>query len=346
MNTKEAILYIHGSHCTVKNMAIDQFEKDLINGNTFADIIVTSDIDKESGEAIKKVMVTYHESQKVKEFYIFEIFWGDLRRTFSEERPIQRFFKSTGLIGYWLFSGIWRAIFSTPRMAIPLLFSMILVVGWYFSLLLIVADGFIEYFKEYDQLDSVINVLTQWKSWAWWGIFTLLLTVFPTGKIINMAHFSRNYLQDKTLRAQIRERIINVVEKIKNDDRFDSIQFMAHSFGSVILTEFLSHENIPLGNKKIRVVTLGASLGFILNRARWVKEMLFKAQSNAKIQRWQDYFSYKDWLCSVTPQDTSTTTFKSIEIKQPVPFGEQVSGHSHQMYFSEVDVLKEILICQ
>ncbi|QGY42695.1 hypothetical protein GM418_03210 [Maribellus comscasis] len=343
MNSKEAILYIHGSHCTVKNEAIDQLEKDLVNANSFADVSIVTETDISTSETVKKVQLTYHDTKKVKEFYVFEVFWGDLKKSFSEERPLHRFFKSTMLISYWLFSGIWRAIFFTPKMALPLLGSMLLVLGWYLSLLLIFADGLKNYLQDYQQLVCFINSITSWKSWIVWSVFTLLLTVFPTDRIISMAYFSRSYLQDSTLRSKIRERIITVMGKVGKDDRFDSIQILAHSFGSILATEFLSYNNLFPENKKIRVVTLGASLGFIINRARWIGEVLFQAQKNPNVQHWHDYFSYKDWLCSLTPKDPLSDSFESIELNRKVPIGEQLSGHSHQMYFSDEIVLKEIL---
>ncbi|MAX81347.1 MAG: hypothetical protein CL843_14395 [Crocinitomicaceae bacterium] len=355
---KEAILYVHGSDCIVKNDALNRLMDSFTNANTFADIEISDTIDKNTGEQVKKVRVNYYGSDVQKEFYVYEVFWGDLKVTFDEQRPLQRFIKSSGLILYWLFSKIWGGVFTTPKLAFPMIISMALMITWNISLSLMlvgelktfIAEKYPDFLAD-EKVHRIIEFITTWGiiesiidfSWIFWGVSTLILALFPVGKIVAMAHFVRNYLQDKSLRSNLRERIITAFKNLDNDIEFDRVLVLAHSFGSVITTEFLSHHQIPIQQSNLRVITLGAAFRFVSYRENWVKQMLFKAQSYPGIQSWKDYFSHKDWLCTRSPKTSETNTFESIELDHPVPLKEQVNGTSHQMYFEEEEVLKDIL---
>jgi len=343
MNRKQAIIYVHGADCTVKGQGIDQLVEDLVNASDFSNISLDRITDGVTGEKEYILSLQENGSSQV-QYYLYEAYWGDLKEIFQEERPLVKLFQSTGLLFYWLFSGIWKSLRTAPKLAFPLISSFLLIFFWYLSLFLIAFGDLAHYLSDYPRIADFFEKVAQVNTWGLWGLLTLLLSAFPTGKIVNTAYFTRQYLRNYGLRKNIGNRVSGTLNRAFSSGQFNSYLILAHSFGSVITADFLAQKEFELGEKSsLRVITLGASLSFISNRSQRLKEAISRAQVNRSVTQWQDFYSPKDWLCSRTIKNVAAKNFESFELSYPVPFSKQVSGESHTMYFKDESVLKAIL---
>lgn len=182
--------------------------------------------------------------------------------------------------------------------------------------------------------------------WSVWLVASALLSLIPVNAGVDIFDFARRYLEDDTdgriLRAKIRQRISVILDDVLNENIYDRVTVLAHSFGVVIATDMLADYQ---HSKPIRYISMGGALKALSYKSEWVEKEIKKCLSNDSLEVWIDCYSDQDWLCTKTPIPDGCSSKKIQYKKNNLKFSllKQISGKSHEHYFTDENVLKTIL---
>lgn len=183
-------------------------------------------------------------------------------------------------------------------------------------------------------------------NWPAWLIVSGLFSFVPINAIADIADFSTRYLEEnpegKFLRAKIRKQVANTLNAVSETGRYHKVTILAHSFGVVIATDLVAdyHQNY-----RISYISLGGCLEFIAYKNQQIKKEIIKSLNNKQIDKWIDFYSEQDWLCTKTPIPKDADLMRLCHRKIQLPFSllNQLSGQSHEHYFTNEQVLKAAL---
>jgi hypothetical protein len=343
-----AFILIPGLDPREKGIAAQRLINGLINCTEQGKIEEAGQV-KLEGEKASKVIVVYPDGPPA-ELHIFEAFWGDLTRAEIPDdlskKVLVRLRNATGLLVYWFFSGVWRAVPHASRyMTGALLFSSLLLVAWYYSVLQVglTSIGPSE--------NVLLSKLHDWGKgmgvWWVWGIVSLAVGCLPLDEVVDISSFTKRYLQNVAgtdevgCRDKIRHRMKEVVDEVCGSGNYESVTIVAHSFGTVAAVDLLAGY-VPGGNLKLRLVTMGSPLELLGYRSAWVRTETDRCLKNPAISTWYDFYSRDDWMCSKVPGHGSGPGQKSYKQVRECSAMEKLTGKSHKVYYQSQEIMETL----
>lgn len=352
-NTKELILFVPGMGANEP----EEYLKKLVNGmrDYCAEKGITfNSLDNSDTEQSGVRNIKIELNNKSREIEIREVFWSDLRPRLSNENPLRKLMRGLDLLAYWMSSSkTWMSASHSKYMLFNTILTLIVFLAWYLGVFvaaftaigasppdllnLIFPDGG-EWFKEAGE------AMGNWKILL---ISAALMTIIPVSAIIDISFATKCYLQNRlAIQHKINGRLIKALNNInRSTDTYSHVTLLCHSFGVVVATEAIAEfyqKSIPVQ----KLVTMGGPLEIIQARSDHVRDSLKKVESeleNGALENWIDFYSDYDWLCSKTPVSDKIQRFKHHKITTTVPWDQRASGISHSMYFTDWDVMKELL---
>ena len=183
--------------------------------------------------------------------------------------------------------------------------------------------------------------------WKVWLFASALMTIIPVSAVIDISFASKSYLQNRLgLQHKINGRLYKVLSSVnRNADEYSHVTLVAHSFGVVVAVETIA----DFDQKKLQVeklITMGGPLELMQGRSDRVRASLEQVENhlrNGHLANWTDFYSDYDWLCSKSPVSEDIQSFNYHKITTTVPWDQRASGASHSKYFTDWDVMKELI---
>lgn len=289
---------------------------------------------------------------------IQEAYWGDLCPLLSSESGIRPVIRGLSLLLFWMISvKLWKRVWSSKYILFWMITTLLVGLCWYYGVLataftaiganpevlnLQLPPEIAEFFKK---LGSTMG------SWYVWVITSAVISILPVTAVIDISYATKCYLQNyrgmyRKVYGRINKALQSVSQSPPNNNpsqnNYDRITVLSHSMGVVASTEVLAeylNQNAP----NIRNITLGGTLLLITARSDRVQAALNRVLANKKIESWIDFYSYNDWLCTLSPVPNEVSKFQGRKINTTVEFDEKFSGASHDLYFEDEDVMKALL---
>ena len=356
--TQEAIIFIPAFDSQEKDYYIDHYLAiGLTNRLENQKIYLEPEKIKISGQTGKSFFFEPTPDMK-KRIDVYEIYWKDLVNDLNSKSIRHRVFRGVYLFFYWLF-----AFFKIGRMSkiffLQMLSILFLVIAWEYStvtmaLVAIGNDPNALGFSLPKEMASALGKLGEVAgSWKIWLITSALLSLLPipANSLVNLLDFLTRYAEDETerglgsLRDRLRARAALVLDDVLNEAKYEKVTVLAHSLGTVLATDLLAdykHSSL----KKVTFITLGSPLKSLASISNWVPKEITKCLSNGFIERWYDFYSDQDWLCTkvpITSDMDNSNKFKGTSISLKVSLAKQLSGESHDAYFFDEVVLQKII---
>lgn len=352
-NTKELILFVPGMGANEP----EEYLKKLINGmRDYCDEkgITFNSLDNNDIEQSGVRNIKVELDNKSREIEIREIFWSDLRPRLSNENPLRKLIRGFDLFFYWVSSlKTWKSASHSKYMFLNTILTLFLLLIWYYGA---VAAAFTAIgASPPDVLSSIFPDGGKWfkatgdamGSWKVWLFSAALMTIIPVSAVIDISFATKCYLQNRhAVQHKINGRLIRALNNInRSTDTYSQVTLLCHSFGVVVATETIAEfyqKSIPVQ----KLVTMGGPLELIQARSDHVRDSLKKVENeleNGHLEDWIDFYSDYDWLCSKTPVSDNIQSFKHHKITTTVPWDQRASGISHSMYFTDWDVMKELV---
>jgi len=351
-NTKELILFVPG----MGSNEPEEYLKKLIDGmREYCDGkgITFNSIDNNEVEQSGVRTIKVELDNQTREIEIREIFWSDLRPRLSNEGALRKLIRGLDLFFYWVSSlKTWMSASRSKYMFLNTVLTLFLFLIWYYgavaaaftaigasppeALVSIFPDGG-TWFKETG------DAMGSWKVWLF---SAALMTIIPVSAVIDISFATKCYLQNRlAVQHKINGRLYKALNSVnRSPDSYSQVTLLCHSFGVVVATETIADFDQILPVQKL--VTMGGPLELIQARSVRVRDSLKKMENelgNGNLKSWIDFYSDYDWLCSKTPVSENIESFKHHKITTTVPWDQRASGASHSMYFTDWDVMKELV---
>ncbi len=355
--TQEAIIFVPGFGSKKKDYYINHYlALGLTNRLEDKRIYLEPEEIKISGQTARRFSFesTIETKKKVD---IYEVYWNDLVDDINDKSIRYRFFRGIYLLFYYFI-----ALFKIGKMSriffLQVVSVLFLIAAWEYSTVIMAltiigndpnALGIQLSKNMTDYLGTLGKNFSGLQIWLFTSALLSLLPV-PTNSLINLLDFMVRYAEDDTekgigsLRDRLRCRLASVLDDVLHDSKYQKITVLSHSLGTVLATDLLADYK-PLESKKITFITLGSPLKLLASMSDWISGEIIKCLNNESIEKWNDFYSEKDWLCTkvpVPPNDKSEK-FHSISISLKVSLSKQMSGESHNAYFFDEVVLRKII---
>lgn len=307
---------------------------------------------KIAGNVGKKFQINTNTGS-VREIDIYEAYWEDLiSNRLSDETLKNKIVRGAYIFYYWFFAKTWLSLREAPALFTGLGVSLLLWILWYYGTL---AIAFIAIGQNSDSLGvqipqewakSIGHLGEQMRVLPVWLIISGLLSFIPVNIFANMADFTMRYLEENTegrvIRAKIRKRVSDILKDVINENIYNKVTIVGHSFGVCIATDLVADYQ---QGKKIRYISLGGNLKLLSYKTGWIEKEIEKCLNNQNMEAWIDFYSEQDWLCTKTPVPEGSSSrkmkFKKIDLKFNLL--KQLNGESHDHYFTDENVLRTIL---
>jgi len=350
---KELILFVPGMGANEP----EQYLKKLVDGiRDYCDgkgISFNSlDNNEDENNGVRNIQLEL--DNRTKSIEIKEIFWSDLRPRLSTEGSLRKFLRGFDLFIYWACSfKTWVSASHSKYLLFNTVFTLLLFLVWYYGAVaaaftaigaspevlgFTLTEGWEQWFKEAGK---------NMGSWNVWASAALLMTILPVASVIDISFGTKCYLQNRLgLQHKINGRLSRALGSVnRNADKYSNVTVVAHSFGVVVATETLA----DFDEQKLavqRLITLGGPLQLIQGRSdqvRDARERLENRLNTDTLTNWVDFYSDYDWLCSKTPVSDGIEGFEHHKITTTVPWDQRANGASHLLYFTDWDVMKELI---
>ncbi len=293
---------------------------------------------------------------------VFEAHWADMNPAAQQAGPWKKIFGGFALLLYWLLNPkAWRAFHISPMISVGLGFGALLLVLWYISLLLIVAQalsqaGLPETLKDIEiakQLfEGFIALAARIGDWKLWLVTAALLSFIRVDEVVAIARFTKDYFENRViegdedkrrvgLKDRLRERAIATLERVLAAD-YDEVIVAAHSFGTVIAVDALREWPHDDDFKRLKLITLGSPLAVLRFRSPWLSDELNGLLSEQRLTRWSDYHAKTDWLCAAVPGQARYFSGHSHALAFEAPLRQRLFGQTHLMYYRDQRILTEL----
>jgi Putative serine esterase (DUF676) len=354
---QEAIIFIPGITAKEKDYYINHYLAiGLTNRLEKQRVYLEPEEVKISGHSGRRF--TYETSLGIKKIIdVYEIYWRDLIDDLNEKSIRDRVLRGIYLFLYWLVASI-----KIGRMSrlffVQILTILFLIIAWQYSTvtMALIAIGndpnALGFHVPSEMATTLSNLGKTLGGWPIWIITSALLTILPipANSLINLLDFVVRYAEDETekqlggLRDKLRYRLVSVLDDTLNESRYEKIKVLAHSFGTVLATDLLAdYQHSSL--KKINFITLGSPLKMLASISSWISEEIVKCLNNKFVEKWDDFYSEQDWLCTKVPisSEMENNKFQTTSITLKVSLVKQISGASHDAYFFDKAVLQKII---
>ena len=354
---KETVIFIGGFDAQYQNYYLDTFlVPGLLSQLKGIDIKLAPEDVKIPGQTGKRFFCQLEKKKKTIDIY--EVYWDDLVDRLSTKNIRQQFSRGLGMIFFWL-SHCWKIMNISPIFFFQTSTALLLMLLWYFGIVVLVLSALgnqqdttsVPAFLE-DLLEPVISWADGAGLQIWLTISTLLaLSPHSINRVTDFTDFIANYFRDEStrgrppVRALLRNRIKQAVDNVNSEGAYDQITILAHSMGGLIATDFLADYRSQKGCP-VLFITLGSPLEISCSMTRWVKLEIKKCLENPHIERWDDFHSSQDWLCSKVPVPNGQYQGKLVSqrVSFKVSLLKQMSGDSHLEYFFDPKVLRHLVL--
>ncbi len=317
---------------------------------------VSVDDSSEAGQAQRKITITAPSGDS-KTLAIQEAYWADLRPRLSTESAHRKFARGLDLLLFWLGSAQTLLLARHSKyMMFNMIFTLVLLFVWYYGAL---AAGITAIGANPDLIGTDQPLLPQdWADhlkfvgermggWYVWVSSSLLMLAIPMAEIIDISYGTKAYLQN---RQGLRHKIVGRVAKAlgtayRNADSYQRITVVGHSFGVAVATQTLAGFSAP-ATPALRFVSLGGPLLLMSARSPRLdadQANLVQQLGDGHLAGWVDFYSNHDWLCTASPVPNETPGFTPRPITTTVSWDKRVNGESHSLYFSDWDVMAELV---
>ncbi|AFZ15662.1 hypothetical protein Cri9333_4901 (plasmid) [Crinalium epipsammum PCC 9333] len=349
---REALIFVHGFYLgRDKNYFLDCLSTGFTEVLEFPRVEEAGE-EKIAGHIGKKFKL-YVGKDIYKEVDVYDASWNELfNKQLSSSDFKNKIFRGIYILLYWFFTNNWLALRKAPPLLIGLGISLLLWVYWFYG---IIALAFVALGQEptslgfpvpKDWLEPISSFGKHMTDWSVWLIVSGVFSFVPISLIADVADFSTRYLEDnsegKVMRAKIRKQVADKLNAVLETGFYDKVTVLAHSFGVVIATDLLADYQ---QEHRVRYVSMGGCLNFLSYKSRQIEKEIRKLLNNEKIETWIDFYSEQDWLCTKTPVPKKSNSEKIHHRKIHLPFSlfNQLTGKSHDHYFTNEDVLKIVL---
>lgn len=350
-SSKEAVIFVPGWSPIEKGYYLSCLTDGLTQQLEDIEVIEDTKGAKVGGHSGKRFEV--NANNNIKNVDIYEVFWSDLSCKLSDVELKEKLIGGTSLFFYWIFSEIWLSATKYPLLFQSFILSSFLLVSWYYgtifmALTAVGQDNTILGFGLDKDFAIQVGKLGKYLGgWSIWLILSALINFFPVNQGIDLGYFTMKFLDEdtdgKVIRRKIRSRLSEIVYDLVNENFYDKITIVSHSWGVIIATDFVAdyhHQYQP-----IRYITMGGPLAILSYRSKWIDEEIKKCLDNEKLERWTDFYSDQDWLSTKTPfpQGSAYPKIQSFKNKLKFDLIKQLRGKTHISYFTDDQVLKTIL---
>ncbi|MBE9198696.1 MULTISPECIES: hypothetical protein [unclassified Nodularia (in: cyanobacteria)] len=349
---REAIIFIHGFYLgRDRNYFLDYLS------TGFTDILEPYRIEEAGEEKIAgyigKTIKLVTNKDNFKKIDVYDAYWNDLVNNQLSNRNLKdRLLRGIDMLFYWFFTKKLTILTSCPPLLIGLGISLLLGIFWFYG---IIALTFIALGQEPNSLGfpiseewakQISSFGKQMTNFTAWTLVSGFFSFVPINLMVDVAEFSTRYLKENSegriMRAKIRKQVSGTLNAVLETGYYNKVTILAHSFGVVIATDLLADYQ---QEHRIRYVSMGGCLKFLSYKSNQIEKKIRKCINNEQIETWIDFYSNQDWLSTKTfiPKDSNSEKICHREIKLPFSLLKQITGKSHDHYFTDEEVLKTVL---
>ncbi|MFC6633332.1 alpha/beta hydrolase [Microbulbifer taiwanensis] len=281
-----------------------------------------------------------------------EVYWSDLVPLLSQLSVFGKIIRGAELLLFWLRSKrLWQVVRQAKYMTVSMLLTVALVLFWYSTALLAGLEAVAskpQLFGIPVNLGRLGELIERIPGWQLWAVFSGLLILLPTTLVLDISYGTKAYLQNLNgLSQKVKARLARAISCVEDNQDYERITLVAHSFGTVVAAEALADYAGPAADK-IRLITLGGPLLVMGARAPRIEEaarsLIGGMQGDdRRLNSWLDFYSHQDWLCTVSVSGVTQPGYEAKPLESKVSMTDKYSGKSHQLYFQDYDVMKAIL---
>ncbi|MEH2245940.1 hypothetical protein [Nostoc sp.] len=352
---REAVIFVHGFYLgRDRNHFIDCLSVGLTEVLEFPRIKEIGE-EKITGHIGKKFKLDLGKNSS-KEIDIYDAYWNDLfSKQLSGSNLKTQVFRGIYILFYWFFTKNLLALRNSPPLLIGLGTSLVLWIFWFYGIvgLAFVALGqepnFLGFPIPEDWSKPISSFGKQMTNWSAWLVVSGIFSFVPINLIADIADFSTRYLEEnsegKILKAKIRKQVADKLNAVLETGLYDRVTILAHSFGVVIATDLLADYQ---EDHRVRYISMGGCLKLLSCKSRQLEKEISKCLDNEKIEAWIDFYSDQDWLCTKTPilKKSNPERIQQKETRTTFSLWKQLTGESHDHYFTNEEVLKAVLNLQ
>lgn len=306
---------------------------------------------KIEGHSGKKFSVSV-DVEHVKYVDIYEVYWTDFLNRLSQKELREKVFRGIYLLIDWVFSKTWLSLFEAPALFFSLIGTLILMVLWYYGIVAIALTAIQQNpnllgFSLPEKWPEFLGSLgKQMGGWTVWLIISAIISFIPVNRIIDIIDFVSRYLDEdfegKSIRAKIRNRVLETLEDVINQNVYDRVTIVSHSLGVVIGTDLLASYHPA---KPIRYISWGGPLTVLSYKAKWIDKKIENCLNNENLTIWIDCYSDQDWICTKThlPKGCHSSKIQYHRSDLEFSFFKQLTGKTHNAYFTDEAVLQKMV---
>ena len=286
MPTREAILLIPGIRPAKQGEHLDVFV-DGMRGAVESAVCSSPSAAEIEGLKGKRIACRFLRDNSEKEIDVYECFVSDLVPDLANAAPLPKLRDGTRLIFFWLFSGIWRALRNNKYLALTALASSIMLLLWYGAVLAVglAAIGNLPVDDQSGLLSQGMKAIASFGDrlgkWSVWIGIGTILSFLRVGRVANISHFLRLYLEDEEIRNAMRSRIREPLYQLVTKGEYARVTVFAHSFGVLAATDVMA-DFVHEGDPKVRVISLGGPVAVVLKVGTWVRHGSASARRTAR----------------------------------------------------------------
>jgi hypothetical protein len=354
---KEAVIFVPGFDAKCQNFYLDKYlEPGLLTQLEGIDIKLDPETVKIPGQTGKRILCQMEGGEKTMDIY--EVYWNDLVDRLSGKVIGQKLCRGFAIIIYWFSEG-WKIMKISPLFFVQTTIILILVLLWYFGIVVLVLAALADKttIKSIPWLQTFFDPVIGWATHGLggqiWLVITALLAVLPISinLVIDFTDFFITYLKNESyqgsppIRALLRKRIKQAVDNVISEGTYERITVLDHSLGGLIACDFMADYHDQQG-RKFRFITWGSALESSSSATNWVKSEVKMCLDSPHVERWDDFYSNQDWLCSKVPVPNVHWEPKLVSkhVSFKVSLLRQWSGESHMEYFFDPMVLRHLVM--
>ncbi|MGI6454718.1 MAG: hypothetical protein ACOX5R_03745 [bacterium] len=348
--TRRAIVLIPGIKREEKFARREALVKNLLTIESYPlERVGEIEIAGESGQRLKAKSPRDPNLPHAPDIDVFEAYWADMTPNQVDTTPWQKLLNGLRLLIYWQAWPFWKACGNSFYITLGLITGGLLLVLWYLSLVLLVADAISQdpMIREYADQAPLVGTLLQGflkltsliGNWELWALTAICLAFVPVDELVQIARFIKDYFEDKPdrdevgLRARVKTRVRSTLTNVLKES-YDEVFIVSHSFGTIIAIDILADWHEMNDFNRIVFFTLGSP--FAVMRYRWgelngeIKKLQQKCQSRPC---WFDFYSNSDWLCTAIPEHQQMYPDKSFHLNFKAPVLQKITGATHLYYY-------------
>ena len=291
---------------------------------------------------------------------VFEAYWADMIPEQSDMSPWAKLLNGFELVGYWVFSlRSWRAVIGSLRsgsamIGLGLISGALTLIAWYLLLVVLVGQavapgGVVPPALAFPIIEDFVAAYGRAAgavaTHAWWAFVPFVLTIMQVDAIVLLARFIKDYFENKEdengvgLRDRLRKRVTGSLRAVLAAG-YDEVVVVAHSFGTVVVTDILADWPHRDDFDRLVLVSMGSPIAALRYRSTWLEGERARVLQRDGLTRWIDFFAPSDWLCGAyTGHQGRYGEAMSRRLSFEAPWPQKLAGLTHLSYYRDPQVL-------